>query len=139
MRNAMKILHLVICMMGLSALSFAQDAAAAAPPRITSADAKTYSGKTATVCGKVVDTKVPRYGLAGRGKPVTFDLDQPEPKPVFYFVAFGTKDGGPDEVVNAYKNKHVCVTGQIEAGDEHSAPFILAADRSKIKVQPEAK
>jgi hypothetical protein len=128
----MRILIVTMCMTGLSLLASGQSAA---PPRITSSDAKKHVGDMVTVCGKVVDTKVSRYGLAGRGKPVTFDLDQPEPNPVFYFVTFGTT--GPEEAVAAYKDKSVCVTGKISAVS--GVPYIMAADRSQIKPQAEGK
>jgi hypothetical protein len=130
----MKTLIVMMCMTGLSPLAFAQNAT---PPRITAADAKNHLGKTVTVCGKVVDTKIPKYGLAGRGKPVTFDLDQPEPNPVFYFVAFGSKPEGPKEAVAAYQGKRVCVTGEINMSA--AVPFIMAADRAQIKPQAENK
>ena len=131
----MKTLIVTLCMTCLSALAFAQTPP---PPRIGAADAKNHLGETATVCGKVVDTKVAKYGIAGHGKPVTFDLDQPEPNPVFYFVAFGSKAGGPEEVVAAYQGKSVCVTGKISA-PAAAVPLIMAADRSQIKTQPEGK
>jgi hypothetical protein len=133
MRNIMKTLIVMMCMTGLSALAFAQSAT---PPRITAVDAKNHNGEMVTVCGKVVDTKIPKYGLAGHGKPVTFDLDQPEPNPVFYFLTFGSQSGGPQEAVAAYQGKRVCVTGKINMT---SAPFIMADDRSQIKLQPEGK
>ena len=56
MRNIMKTLIVTLCMAGLSALAFAQNATAP-PPRITAADAKSHHDETVTVCGKVVDTK----------------------------------------------------------------------------------
>lgn len=127
-----KILVLTVCPAILLPLAFAQTAAS---PRITAIEAKNHNGETVTVCGKVVDTKIPKYGLAGHGKPVTFDLDQPEPTPVFYFVAFGAQPGGPDEVVAAYKDKRVCVTGKINTPPSGGAPFIMAADRAQIKTQ----
>jgi len=123
-----------MCMAGLSAVAFAQSAAT---PRITAAEAKNHADETVTVCGKVVDTKIFKYALGGHGKPVNFDLDQPEPNPIFFFTTFGTEAGGPDEAVNAYKGKDVCVTGKVSTSS--TAPFIMAADRSKIKVQPEKK
>jgi hypothetical protein len=132
----MKTLIVMMCMTGLSPLAFAQSAT---PPRIAASEAKKHAGETVTVCGKVVDTKIPKYGLAGRGKPVTFDLDQPEPKPVFFFVAFGSHEGGPKEAVAAYDGKRVCVTGKIETTAEPAVPFIMAADRSQIKPQAEGK
>jgi len=139
--NVMKTVMVRMCMASLSALAFAQPAqpAPTAPPvRISAADAKKHIGETVTVCGKVVDTKVPKYGLSGHGKPVWFDLDQPEPNPVFFFFTFGTKDGGPQEAIDAYKGKNVCVTGIISqpAGNP---PCIFIADRSTIKVEPDAK
>jgi hypothetical protein len=126
-------LIVMMCMTVVSALAFAQSAPP--PPRITPTEAKSRAGDTATVCGKVVDTKVSRYGLAGRGKPVTFDLDQPEPNPVFYFVTFGTT--GPEEAIAAYKGKSVCVTGKITM--QAGVPYIMAADRAQIKVPAESK
>ena len=135
----------VMSMTFLSFLAFAQSAAPprtsppdanAAPPRIGPADAKNHVGDTVTVCGKVVATKVAKYGIAGRGKPVIFDLDQPEPHPVFYFVTFGVQGGGgSQEAIAAYKEKSVCVTGKIAV--QASVPFIMADDRSKIKPQAE--
>jgi micrococcal nuclease len=120
-------------MIGLSLFASAQSA----PPRVVPAEAKKHIGESATVCGKVVDTKISKYGIAGRGKPVTFDLDQPEPNPVFYFVAFGAQPGGPEEVISAYKDKSVCVTGKITATG--GTPYIMAGDRTQIKPQTGTK
>jgi hypothetical protein len=131
----MKILICIVCTMGLSALTFAQDKK---PLHINPIDAKSHIGQEVTVCGKVVDTKVPKYGIAGHGKPVSFDLDQPAPNPVFFFVAFGEQPAGPKEVVDAYNGKRVCVTGKVEA-QAGGVPFILATDRSQIKPEPEAE
>ncbi len=137
--TSIRTLIVTICMTSLASLALAQSAPSApsaAPPRVTPAEAKNHVGETATVCGKVVDIpKLPKYGLAGHGKPVSFDLDQPEPNPVFYFVTFGAKPGGPQEAIAAYKDKHVCVTGKITAAANGS--FIFAPDRSQIKLQAE--
>ena len=142
--TSIKTLIVTICIAGLSPFVVAQSAenaqktpSATPPPRVAPADAKKHVGEMATVCGKVVDTKIPKYGLAGHGKPITFDLDQAEPNAVFYFVAFGAQPGGPQEVIDAYKDKQVCVTGKINM--PASTPFILAADRSQIKPQTENK
>ena len=139
----MKKLIVSIAIAGLATLSMAQDAApkqaapADAAKQIAPADAKNHVGETATVCGKVVDTKHFKYGVMGHGKPVAFDLDQPEPNPVFYFVAFGTTSGaeGEKEVTDAYKDKNVCVTGKITVLQPNTPPDILAPDRSQISVQ----
>jgi hypothetical protein len=128
----MKTLMIMMGAMGLLSLAFAQTAP---PPLVNPVDAKNHIGETATVCGKVVDTKVSKYGIQGHGKPVTFDLDQPEPNPVFSFVAFGAEPGGPKEVVDAYNGKRVCVTGKITVVPTGGSPFIMAGDRSQIKPQ----
>jgi hypothetical protein len=131
-----KTLILTTCMAGLSSL--VAPAQTAPPPRLTSAEAKNHPGETVTVCGKVVDTKVSKYALAGHGKPVNFDLDQPEPHPVFFFVTFGSQSGAnPEEAQAAYQGKSVCVTGKITV--VAGVPYIMAADRSQIKIQAEGK
>ena len=130
----MKTPIITLCIAGLLPLVLAQSST---PPRITASDAKNHIGETVVVCGKVVDAKVSKYGIAGRGKPVSFDLDQPEPSPVFYFVAFGSQAGGAQEVIDAYQGKLVCVTGKIT--EASSGPFILAADRSQIQPQADNK
>lgn len=122
-----------IITLGLSAFTLAQGAA---PANVAPADAKNHVGETVTICGKVVDAKINKYGIPDHGKPVMFDLDQPEPDPVFYFVTFGTKDGGPDEAIAAYKGKSVCVTGKITLAS--GKPYIMAADRTTIKVKAES-
>jgi hypothetical protein len=129
----MKTLASLILTLGLSTLAVAQNAASSAPANVAPPDAKDHVGEVAMVCGKVVDTRIEKYGLAGYGKPVLFDLDQPEPDPVFYFVSFGSKEGGPEEAVAAYKGKNVCVTGKITMAG--AKPYIMANDRTKIKVK----
>lgn len=109
----------------------------ARPPHVDPPDAKNHVGETAVVCGKVVDAKISKYGIGGRGKPVTFDIDQPEPNQVFYFVTFGSPGDNPEEAVSAYQGKHVCVTGKISTAA--SGPYILAADRSQIKTDAAGK
>jgi hypothetical protein len=133
MRN-MRSIIVITCLLALSAFVSAQNTP---PPRIAATDAKNHRGEIVTVCGKVVDTKTSKYGIAGHGKPVTFDIDQPEPNPVFFFVTFGSEAGGPEEVISAYQGKHVCVTGKVTVAT--AAPYIMAADRSQIKVQPDDK
>jgi len=136
----MKTLIALACLAVFPALGIAQNTPAATPPpRVAPADAKNHIGDMATVCGKVVDTKVPKYGIAGHGKPVSFDLDQAEPNPIFYFVAFSPPPAGPEEVVAAYKDKRVCVTGKITHAPAGGPPFIMAADRSQIKPDDSAK
>jgi hypothetical protein len=132
----MKKIRTFLTMMSVS-ISVAAFGQGATPARVAPADAKNHMDEVVTVCGKVVDTKVSKYGLAGHGKPVNFDIDQPEPNPVFFFTTFGSEAGGPNEVIAAYKDKNVCVTGKVSSAA--SMTFIMAADRKQIKVQPDAK
>jgi hypothetical protein len=133
--TTIKTLIVTMCIAGLSQIAVAQSST---PPRISASDAKNHPGETVTVCGKVVDTKVSKYGLAGRGKPVNFDLDEPEPHPVFFFVTFGSQGGAnPEEAQAAYQGKSVCATGKIAVVG--AVPYMMAADRAQIKVQVEAK
>jgi hypothetical protein len=136
--TSIRTLIAMICITSLVPLAFAQGARNATPPRVTPADAKNHIGDTATVCGKVVDAKIDDPGIGGRGKPVSFYLDQPRPNPVFYFVTFGAQPGGPQEAIAAYQGKRVCVTGKITATPA-GEPFIMAADRPQIKPQAENK
>ena len=131
----MKTLIITMCMMALLPLALAEEKK---PPRIPPADAKNHIGETATVCGKVVDNKVAKYGLSGRGKLVVFDIDQPEPNPVFSFMTFGTKEGGPQEAIDAYKDKDVCITGPITKPPSGPAS-IFVIDRTAVTVAPDAK
>lgn len=132
----MKTLMLALCIAGLLPFAFAEDTA---PKKVSPADAKSHIGEAATVCGKVVDTKVSKYGIAGHGKPVSFYLDQPEAKAVFYFASFGQQATGIQELLDAYKDKNVCVTGKINVLPAGGPPFIMSIDRAGIRVQPDAK
>jgi hypothetical protein len=131
-----KLFTAAACAIGILSMALAQNPA---PKRLAPPETASHLGETAVVCGAVVDTSIVKHGHLGIGFPVSFYLDQPQSSPVFYFVAFGTPKGGPEEVIAAYKGKRVCVTGEIETLPAGGAPFILAADRSHIKPQPAAK
>jgi hypothetical protein len=127
-----KTLAAMISLAGICSLALAEPPT---PKRVSPTEAKGHIGETAIVCGKVVDMRVPRNGIGGYGMPVSFDLDQPEPNPVFYFVAFapGPPDT-PQKTLDAYNGKHVCVTGKITTQPGgNGAPFIFASDRAQIK------
>lgn len=132
----MTIKSLFVMTLTLAPLVLAQSTT---PPRVSAADAKNHIGVTATVCGKVVGSNVPKYGIAGRGKPVSFYLDQPESNPVFYFITFGAQPGGPEEAIAAYQGKRVCVTGKIDIVPSGGLPFVMAADRSQIQTEAAGK
>ena len=117
-------------LVSMSALAMGQNVPSQA--HVAPAEAKNHVGESVIVCGNVVDTKISKCGIRGHGKPITFDLDQPEPNPVFYFVTFAAPPADPAEVVAAYQGKRVCVTGKVVTTD--SGPYIMAADRSQIKI-----
>jgi hypothetical protein len=121
---------LLSCMAGISALSLSQ---AANPSVIRAVDAKNHVGETATVCGEVVDSRIGKYGVGNYGRPVTLDLDSPEPQPVFFFVTWGTNQAKAEQVRNSYQGKQVCVAGKIVKGG--TAPYIIASEPSQIKIQ----
>ena len=131
----------LLCLIGIPLLfAWAGDAP---PKRVSPADAKAHVGENAIVCGKVVDTKSLYNSVSGFGTPIYFDLDQPEPNPVFYFIVFGpqvaaTQPAEMQKTVDTYKGKRVCVTGKINSSPDGVA-FILANNRSSIKVDTTAK
>lgn len=133
----MKTSMVTITLISGISLAFAGDKT---PVKVSPSDAKNHIGETAIVCGKVVDAKVFENGLSGFGTPIQFDLDHPEPDPVFYFIASGPEVAATQVVetqkaVEAYNGKRVCVTGEIAAAPGGGTPFILAAKRTQIKVQ----
>jgi hypothetical protein len=135
MKMAMLGIFLIVSM----SLVFAGDTN---PPKVAPAAAKDHIGEMAMVCGKVVDSKVFKNGLSGFGTPIQFDLDQPEPNPVFYFIAAGpevaaVQTAETQKSIDAYNGKQVCVTGKIASAPAGGAPFILAAKRTQIKIQSE--
>ena len=135
--TSIRTLIVMICVTGLAAFAFAQSAAKATASHVAPADAKNHFGETATVCGKVMDGLAKDPGIAGHGKPIYYDLDEPQPHQVFYFVAFGPKPGGFPEAnkdIAARKDKQVCVTGKIAKGTA-DVPFIFAADPAQVKLQ----
>jgi hypothetical protein len=130
----MKTILLLLCFAGITPFAVGQ---AKAPKKITATEAKDHVGETLTVCGKAVDSRVPRYAIGDRGKPVQVDIDEPEPNPVFYFVTFSTDPHKPQLVDALYKGKQVCVTGEISTSKV--TPFIVIAEPSQIKVLPDGK
>ena len=97
---------------------------------ISAADAKNHVGERATVCGEVAST---HYAARSRGNPTFINLDKPYPNQIFAVLIWGTnrpKFGDPEE---AYRGKHICVTGKIS--DYKGAPEIIAYELSQIKVQ----
>jgi hypothetical protein len=97
---------------------------------ISAADAKNHVGEKATVCGEVAST---HYAARTRGNPTFINLDKPYPSQIFTVLIWGSdrsKFGDPEE---AYRSKHICVTGKI--ADYKGVPEIIAYEPSQIKVQ----
>jgi hypothetical protein len=96
---------------------------------LTAAGAKDHVGEKATVCGDVVST---HYAARSRGNPTFLNLDKPYPDQVFTVVIWGndrSKFGDPEQ---AYRSKHICVTGKIS--DYKGVPQIVAYEPAQIKV-----
>jgi hypothetical protein len=126
----MKTLVPLACLTMLLPLAFG---ATKPVPRITAAEAKDHDGEVVMVCGKAVDSKISKYAIPGHGKTVTFDLDQPEPNPVFYFVAFGSDVAKLKQVQETYQGQQVCVTGKITKF--HDVPYVMVTEASQLKLQ----
>jgi DNA/RNA endonuclease YhcR with UshA esterase domain len=97
---------------------------------ISAAEAKKHVGEKATVCGEVAST---HYATSSRGNPTFINLDKSYPNQIFTVLIWGTnrpKFGDPEE---AYRSKHICVTGKIS--DYKGVPEIIAYEPSQIKVQ----
>ncbi len=97
---------------------------------ISALEAKNHVGERATVCGEVAST---HYAARTRGNPTFINLDKPYPSQIFTVLIWGSdrsKFGDPEE---AYRSKHICVTGKI--ADYKGVPEIIAYEPSQIKVQ----
>lgn len=96
---------------------------------ISTAEAKNHVGEKATVCGEVASV---HYAARSRGNPTFINLDKPYPNQIFTVLIWGSdrpKFGDPEE---AYRSKHICVTGKIS--DYKGIPEIVAYEPSQIKV-----
>ena len=97
---------------------------------ISAAEAKNHVGEKTTVCGEVAST---HYAARSRGNPTFINLDKPYPNQIFTVLIWGSdrpKFGDPEE---AYRSKHICVTGKIT--DYKGVPEIIAYEPSQIKLQ----
>jgi hypothetical protein len=103
--------------------------------KITTGEARTHLGETVTVCGKVVGTRISKYGVTSRGRPVILNLDQPEPNPVFLILTWPSDPTKPDQFEESHEGKRVCVTGKIIKA--RGVPQIITPDSSQIHFQSE--
>ncbi len=130
----MKTIVLFMCLTGLMPLAIAQTKV---PKKITAAEAKDHVNETVMVCGTAIDSRIAKYAIGDRGKPVEVDIDQPQPNPVFYFVVFSEDRHKPELVDPIYKGKQVCVTGEVEMSKV--VPFILVTGPAQVKILPDKK
>jgi micrococcal nuclease len=119
----------LILLLGTIVFLAGQEQTSKAHITISAAQASQHIGETATVCGKVVDA---RYASSSRGKPTFLNLDKPYPNQIFTVVIWGKdrdKFGKPEE---KYKDKYICVTGDIIS--YRGIPEIIVRDPSQIRI-----
>jgi len=98
---------------------------------ITPGDASKHIGETKTVCGTVASTF---YSVRSKGQPTFLNLDKPYPNQIFTVVIWGpdrNKFKNSPEVF--FKEKTICVTGQIET--YRGKPQIIVRDPSQITIK----
>jgi hypothetical protein len=118
------------CLVGLLAVS---GLLASEQLKVTTGEAKTHVGEIVTVCGKVVGSRISKYSVTSRGRPVVLNLDQPEPNPVFLILTWPSDPTKPGEPEGSLHGKQVCVTGKIVKG--RGVPQIITSDSSQIQLQ----
>jgi hypothetical protein len=106
--------------------------AAHAADSITTAQAKDFVGKTATVCGVVASAT---YIQKGKDQPTLLNLDQAYPKQIFTVVILGKdrkKFGRPEK---DFAKKKLCATGAVTAFKD--LPQIVVSDPKQIALVDE--
>src|SRR5581483_7318618 len=97
---------------------------------IPAAEAKDHIGQTATVCGKVADT---RYLESSQRRPTFLNFDAKYPNHTFTAVIFGddrAKFGAPEK---DYLEKTICVTGKIE--EYNKKPQVVLTSPEQVKAE----
>jgi hypothetical protein len=126
----MRNLAVLVCVAGLLSPAYSQSKAT---PQVSPAAAESHVGQTATVCGTVVGEHMSRYGVGTRGRPITLDLDKPDPDAVFHAVLFSKTNVPPEQLKATYEGKQVCMTGKI--AKVGAVPTIMASDPSQFQIQ----
>jgi DNA/RNA endonuclease YhcR with UshA esterase domain len=94
---------------------------------LTTGEAPSHVGETATVCGVVASAK---YSTRSQSQPTFLDLDKPYPDEPFTVVIFGidrAKFGQPE---NTLRGKRICATGKIEL--YKGKPEVIVHEPSQI-------
>jgi micrococcal nuclease len=123
--QAMRWLVWVVALFGGAALPFL---AAAAP--LTSQEAGSHIGETATVCGTVASAT---YATRTKGQPTFLNLDQPYPRQVFTILIWGTDRPKFGEPEVRLLGKRLCATGVIQS--YKGKPEIVATDPRQLTSQ----
>ncbi len=123
-----RFLHFLLIAFILQAASYI---AFAGQDYITPEDAKKHIGEYRTVCGTVASTY---YSYKSKGQPTFINLDRPYPNQIFTIVIWGSdryKFNPPPEKL--YKDKRVCVTGNIS--EYREKPQIAVKSPSQIQIK----
>ena len=101
---------------------------------LTSVEAKSHVGESATVCGTV---KSARWASNSNRKPTFLNLDEAYPKQLFTVVIFEEHRSQfapvPEE---QFKDKKICVTGKIE--EFRGTPEIVVSETKQIVIKVDA-
>ncbi|HXY55496.1 MAG TPA: DNA-binding protein [Nitrospirota bacterium] len=96
---------------------------------ISPEEAINHIGQPATVCGIVAST---RFATKSKGQPIFLYLDKPYPDHIFTIIIWGSdRSSFPNVPEVYYKNKRICVSGQIQL--YNGKPEITARRSSQIK------
>lgn len=114
----------------LMGVSFAVHAAQSG--RITAAHARDHIGKRATVCGRVVST---RFADRSRGQPTFLDFDKPYRNQIFAIVIWGNQHARFGSPENRYRDKKICVTGNIT--EYRAVPEVIVSNPVQIQIDSE--
>jgi DNA/RNA endonuclease YhcR with UshA esterase domain len=125
MRRVSRILCVTVFLFGFTA-----GRAGVLAQTISAPEAKNHIGETATVCGKVVST---RFASSSHSQPTFLNLDRPYPKQVFAVVIWGSDRPKFDRPEVTYRDKRICVTGEIRSF--RGVPEVAARDPSQIKTE----
>lgn len=102
---------------------------------MSTAEAQSHIGETATVCGKVVASRASKYNVTRQGRPTFLDLDAPEPNPAFIVVTWQPVDAKNGHDNPDYQGKNVCATGKITKA--RGIPQIIVSQPGQLKLQPD--
>lgn len=111
----------------VSLMLFLASTAVHAQSSISAEQAREHVGQKMTVCGNVAST---HYASTSRGNPTFINLDKPYPNQVFTVLIWGSDRPRFGEPEQSYRNKGICVTGQIS--DYKGVPEIVASSPSQI-------